>query len=105
MKFIVVVARNERPDILGFLSRHLIELDSGVFVGTLGNRTAQEIVDVIKQHGIGKIAITVTAGNEQRFTIEMFRDADKKVVDNYGICLVKRLKKNVDKSKENEAGQ
>lgn len=91
---LVMLFENVTPGLRGELSRWLLELKPGVFVGSVSALVRDQLWDQcrvkIKEGGIWQI---YHSNNEQGFLMRQEGDTGKKLVDFEGILLVKTLKK------------
>lgn len=74
----------------GLLTRWLLEISAGVFIGNPSARVRDALWDEIKQHaGVGRALLAYTTDNEQGFT---FRTHDHAwhPIDHEGLTLIQR---------------
>jgi CRISPR-associated protein Cas2 len=86
----VVVLTSCPPGLRGLLTRWLLEISAGVFIGNPSARVRDALWDEITHHaGTGRALMAHTTDNEQGFT---FRTHDHAwhPVDHEGLTLIKR---------------
>jgi CRISPR-associated protein Cas2 len=86
----VVVLTNCPAGLRGFLTRWLLEISPGVFLGNPNTRIRQAIWDEVRCYaGNGRALLAYTTNNEQGFTFETF-DHKWKPIDHEGLTLIHR---------------
>lgn len=87
----VLIARAVSPGVRGELSRWMLEVDAGVFVGQLSARVRDKLWDrLLEKLGKGGAAILVfEARSEQGFEIRTQGVLDRTLVDMEGIVLMR----------------
>lgn len=66
----------------GECSRLLIEVRSGVFIGSLSTRVREKLWELVKQHSeTGAAFIVYDFSNEQGFLMEMHGDPKRTIID------------------------
>ncbi|MGW0778802.1 type I-E CRISPR-associated endoribonuclease Cas2e [Streptomyces sp. NPDC002835] len=86
----VIVLTNCPPGLRGFLTRWLLEISAGVFIGNPSARIRDLLWDEVQQYaGQGRALLAHTTNNEQGFT---FRTHDHAwhPVDHEGLTLIRR---------------
>lgn len=86
----VVVLTLCPPGLRGLLTRWLLEISAGVFIGDPSARVRDALWEEIKQHvGVGRALLAYTTDNEQGFT---FRTHDHawRPVELEGLILIQR---------------
>ncbi|MGP4088309.1 type I-E CRISPR-associated endoribonuclease Cas2e [Streptomyces sp. KR55] len=86
----VIVLTNCPPGLRGFLTRWLLEISAGVFIGNPSARVRDALWDEVRQYaGQGRALLAHTTNNEQSFT---FRTHDHAwhPVDHEGLTLIRR---------------
>ncbi|AZK98090.1 MULTISPECIES: type I-E CRISPR-associated endoribonuclease Cas2e [Streptomyces] len=86
----VIVLTNCPPGLRGFLTRWLLEISPGVFVGDPSARVRDVLWDEVRQYaGQGRALLTHSTDNEQGFT---FRTHDHawQPIDHEGLTLIHR---------------
>ncbi|MFE2865723.1 MULTISPECIES: type I-E CRISPR-associated endoribonuclease Cas2e [unclassified Embleya] len=74
----------------GFLTRWLLEISPGVFIGGPNARIRQALWDEVRQYaGNGRALMAYSTNNEQGFTFET-HDHKWHPVDHEGLTLIKR---------------
>ncbi|WP_405613235.1 type I-E CRISPR-associated endoribonuclease Cas2e [Streptomyces sp. NBC_00076] len=90
----VIVLTNCPPGLRGFLTRWLLEISSGVFIGNPSARIRDALWDEVQQYaGQGRALLAHTTNNEQGFT---FRTHDHAwhPTDHEGLTLIRRPNSN-----------
>lgn len=81
------------PGLRGHLTRWLMEVSPGVFIGHISARVRDMLWERITEYaGVGRAIMAYTARNEQRFTFKV-SGHDWHPVDFDGITLIRRPKK------------
>ncbi|GAA2348961.1 type I-E CRISPR-associated endoribonuclease Cas2e [Streptomyces violaceusniger] len=86
----VIVVTNCPPGLRGFLTRWLLEISAGVFIGNPSARVRDALWDEVRQYaGQGRSLLAHTTNNEQGFT---FRTHDHAwhPIDHEGLTLIRR---------------
>lgn len=85
----VIVVSRVTPALRGLLSRWMLEVGRGVFVGTL-TRTVREHIwsRVVGLKRLGTCTIVARSQCEQGFTVEQAGDPDRQCVDWDGLQLI-----------------
>ncbi|OPF76701.1 type I-E CRISPR-associated endoribonuclease Cas2 [Streptomyces antioxidans] len=86
----VIVLTNCPPGLRGFLTRWLLEISAGVFIGNPSARVRDALWDEVRQYaGQGRSLLAHTINNEQGFT---FRTHDHawRPIDHEGLPLIRR---------------
>jgi CRISPR-associated protein Cas2 len=74
----------------GFLTRWLMEISAGVFIGSPSTRIRQALWDEVKQYsGNGRALLAYTTNTEQGFAFET-HDHKWHPVDHEGLTLIRR---------------
>lgn len=86
----VIVLTNCPPGLRGYLTRWLLEISAGVFVGNPSARVRDLLWDEVRQYaGQGRALLTHTTNNEQGFTFRT-HDHTWHPTDHEGITLIHR---------------
>jgi CRISPR-associated protein Cas2 len=86
----VIVLTNCPPGLRGFLTRWLLEISAGVFIGNPSARIRDLLWDEVQQYaGQGRALLAHTTNNEQGFTFRT-HDHDWHPVDHEGVTLIRR---------------
>lgn len=87
----VIIVERAKPGLRGALTRWMLEVRAGVFVGTLSLRVREKLWALIcvRNPKGGSVMIT-RARNEQGFTIASHGDPSRRIIDNEGLWLVKK---------------
>ncbi|MFE6335235.1 type I-E CRISPR-associated endoribonuclease Cas2e [Streptomyces sp. NPDC057798] len=86
----VIVLTNCPAGLRGFLTRWLLEISAGVFIGNPSARVRDLLWDEVRQHaGQGRALLAHTSNNEQGYT---FRTHDHAwhPIDHEGVTLIRR---------------
>ncbi|MDP9954223.1 MULTISPECIES: type I-E CRISPR-associated endoribonuclease Cas2e [Streptomyces] len=86
----VIVLTNCPPGLRGFLTRWLLEISAGVFIGNPSSRIRDVLWDEVQRYaGQGRALLAHTTNNEQGFT---FRTHDHAwhPTDHEGLTLIQR---------------
>ena len=86
---VVFVLENATEKLRGVLTRWMIETKPGVFVGSLNALVRDKLWDMIPDHAPKGALMIYSCNNEQGFSIEMYGDPTRSVVDLDGIQLIK----------------
>ena len=87
----VIVVERARPSLRGALTRWMLEVRAGVFVGTVSPRVREKLWKLIctRNPDGGSLMIT-RARNEQGFVVFTHGDASREVFENEGLWLVRK---------------
>ncbi|WP_159765146.1 type I-E CRISPR-associated endoribonuclease Cas2e [Streptomyces sp. HM190] len=86
----VIVLTNCPPGLRGFLTRWLLEISAGVFIGNPSARIRNALWDEVRQYaGQGRALLAHTTNNEQGFTF-LTHDHAWHPVDHEGLTLIRR---------------
>lgn len=84
----MIVLDSAKPGVRGLLTRWMLEVKAGVFVGTLSARVRDKLWARIRAtHKAGALLIYRTR-TEQGFTVESHRDPSRLIIDIEGLQLV-----------------
>jgi CRISPR-associated protein Cas2 len=87
----VIVLERAKPSLRGALTRWMLEVRAGVFVGSLSPRVRDKLWELIcARNPEGGSVMIARARNEQGFIIRTFGDPSRQVFDNEGLCLIKK---------------
>ncbi|WP_059010280.1 type I-E CRISPR-associated endoribonuclease Cas2e [Streptomyces specialis] len=88
----IIVLTNCPPGLRGFLTRWLLEISPGVFIGGPSARIREVLWTEVKQYaGQGRALLAYSAANEQGFAFET-HDHKWHPVDHEGLTLIRRPK-------------
>lgn len=91
----VVSLTSVNQQLRGYLSRFLIEMNTGLYIGNASARVRDFLIDRINEEiGTGKAVISWSTDNEQGFALKMIGYEDREIADVDGIMLVQRLSVN-----------
>ncbi|GGU12631.1 type I-E CRISPR-associated endoribonuclease Cas2e [Streptomyces lateritius] len=86
----VIVLTSCPPGLRGFLTRWLLEISAGVFIGNPSARIRDVLWDEVQQYaGQGRALLAHTTNNEQGYTFRTF-DHAWHPVDHEGLTLIHR---------------
>ncbi|MEV7317329.1 type I-E CRISPR-associated endoribonuclease Cas2e [Streptomyces microflavus] len=86
----VIVLTNCPPGLRGFLTRWLLEISAGVFIGNPSSRIRDVLWDEVQQYaGQGRALLAHTTNNEQGFTFRT-HDHTWHPTDHEGLTLIQR---------------
>ncbi|MFF7358371.1 type I-E CRISPR-associated endoribonuclease Cas2e [Streptomyces filipinensis] len=86
----VIVLTNCPVGLRGFLTRWLLEISPGVFIGNPSARVRDALWDEVRQYsGQGRVLLAHTANNEQGFTFRTHEHAWHPI-DHEGLTLIHR---------------
>ncbi|MFE8950041.1 type I-E CRISPR-associated endoribonuclease Cas2e [Streptomyces sp. NPDC007856] len=86
----VIVLTNCPPSLRGFLTRWLLEISAGVFIGNPSARIRDLLWDEVQQYAHqGRALLAHTTNNEQGFTFRTY-DHVWHPVDHEGLTLLRR---------------
>lgn len=84
----VIVVSRVTPALRGLLSRWMLEVGRGVFVGSLSRTVRDRIWSrVVGLKRLGACTMVSRSQNEQGFSVEQAGDPDRLAVDWEGLCL------------------
>lgn len=87
---LVIVMDNASEKMRGELTRWLLEVKAGVFVGTTSAIVREKLWDKVRQdRELTGAMIVYSADTEQGFRIELYGDPRRAVVDLDGLQLIK----------------
>lgn len=87
----MIVVERATPGLRGQLTRWLLEVRAGVFVGTLSPRVRDKLWALVKARNPKGGSLLVTrAQNEQGFLVEAHGDTSRQIIDMEGLCLVRK---------------
>jgi len=88
---VIVIVEKVSPSLRGLLSRWLIEVKTGVFVGNLSALVRDLLWEKYLQNIAGGSALQIwTTNNEQGFDMRMAGSSDRIIADYDGLKLIKR---------------
>lgn len=87
----VIIVECAKPGLRGQLTRWMLEVRAGVFVGTLSARVRAKLWALVcrRNHQGGSLLI-YRSPNEQGFMVETHGDTSRSIVDIEGLLLVRR---------------
>ena len=87
----VIIVERAKPGLRGQLTRWMLEVRAGVFVGTLSARVRAKLWALVCKRNIqGGSVLIYRSPNEQGFIVETFGDTSRSIVDMEGLLLVRR---------------
>ena len=88
-----MILENAAWGIRGQLTRWMLEVAAGVFVGKLSRRVREELWTAVSaSNKTGRCLVAFPARNEQGFAVLVKGDAKREIFDNEGLQLVRLLK-------------
>jgi CRISPR-associated protein Cas2 len=85
----VVVTQRVTPATRGFLTRWLLEVSSGVFVGSVSKRVREGLwAELCSRRGLGAITLIHRAPNEQGFAVLVAGQGRRELRDFDGLTLL-----------------
>lgn len=103
---IVIIVERATPGLRGQLTRWMLEVRAGVFVGTLSTRVRDKLWALVKARNPKGGSLLITqARNEQGFAVETHGDTSRQVLDIEGLWLVRKPAREPDESAGSEAGE
>lgn len=103
----IIVAERVPPSIRGYLTRWMLEIHPGVFVGTLSARVREALWDrlVVKRSRFAGAAVVLhNTPGEQGFTMVAAGKGSRPVEDFDGLMLFRRPPKRIPKASPPTAG-
>ena len=86
---VVLTLEKVSRSLRGELTRWLVELDTGVFVGRVSARVRENLWQrVVEKAGDGRVAMAWNANNEQGFKVRLLGHEDREIVVVDGVELV-----------------
>lgn len=88
----IIILTNCPAGLRGFLTRWMMEISPGVFIGGPSARIRQALWDEVHQYAdTGRALLAYSTNNEQGFTFET-RDHKWQPIDHDGLTLIRRPK-------------
>lgn len=91
---VIYVLNNATERIRGNMTKWMLELKAGVFVGSI-SKTVRDLLWDLVQEETGSGIMVYSSNNEQGFKMELFGEPYRSVVDIEGIQLISVMKKGV----------
>ena len=86
----LLVLEKVSPSLLGECTRYLIQVGTGVFIGTLNAIVREKLWETVKQKSEeGNCLLAYSTNNEQGFSMETFGNPRRTVIDFDGLQLIK----------------
>lgn len=87
----VIILERATPGLRGQLTRWMLEVRAGVFVGTLTARVRDKLWALTRRRiRKGAMMLLYRAHNEQGFVVETHGDTSRSILDIEGLLLVRR---------------
>lgn len=87
----VIVVERATPGLRGYLTRWLIEVKAGVFVGKVSGRVREKLWERVCRRNLGGRSVLIyRTRSDQGFEVRGFGDATREIVDFDGLKLVRR---------------
>lgn len=91
----VLLIERAPASLRGHITRWMLEVDAGVFVGTLSARVREKLLSFAAEKLRGGAAVCIhRAQNEQGFAIEVVGKRSRMLADFDGLALIRRVKTN-----------
>lgn len=85
----VIVTQRVTPSTRGFLTRWMLEVRAGVFVGSVSRRVRDGLWAELRQRrGLGAVTLIFRSPNEQGFSIETSGEGRRQLRDYDGLALL-----------------
>jgi CRISPR-associated protein Cas2 len=91
----VIILENAPPALRGLLTRWMLEVRAGVYVGTLATRVRDLLWERVEQtlaRGKGNAVLVWSARNEQGFCMRTLGENARTIFDIDGLSLVRRTR-------------
>lgn len=86
----LLVLEKVSPSLRGECTRYLIQVGTGVFIGTLNAIVREKLWETVKQKSEGgNCLLAYSTNNEQGFSMETFGNPRRTVIDFDGLQLIK----------------
>ncbi len=86
----VLVIENGKPGLRGHVTRWLLEVRAGVFVGTVSSRVRDHIWTIVTEKiAAGSAILLWTCRSEQGFAMRSIGDNSREIIDIDGLLLVR----------------
>ncbi len=86
----VIIVERAKPGLRGQLTRWMLEVQAGVFVGTLSSRVRSRLWATVCAKNRGGSLLLYRSNNEQGFSFETHGDTSRSIIDMEGLLLVRR---------------
>lgn len=87
----VIILERATPGLRGQLTRWMLEVRAGVFIGTLTARVREKLWALARRRiRKGGLMLLYRARNEQGFVVESHGDTSRSILDMDGLLLVRR---------------
>lgn len=87
----MIIVERASASLRGQLTRWLLEVKAGVFVGTVSKRVREKLWEVVcGRNSKGGSLMVYRARNEQGFILETDGDPSREIFENEGLLLVRR---------------
>ena len=87
---VVIILENAAEKLRGILTRWIIEVKPGVFVGNVNSVVREKIWDVVKENSLQGALLIYSTNNEQGYCIDMYGEPTRSLIDLDGLYLIKR---------------
>ena len=86
----LLVLEKVSPSLQGECTRYLIQVSTGVFIGTLNAIVRVKLWETVKQKSEGgNCLLAYSTNNEQGFTMETYGNPRRSIIDFDGLQLIK----------------
>lgn len=87
----VIILENAKASVRGQLTRWMLEVKTGVFVGRLSVKVQKRLWEMVQaRNARGGCVLIARARNEQGFTVETHGDTSRTICDIEGLLLVSK---------------
>ena len=92
MSLTVIIVQRATPGLRGRLTRWMVEVQAGVFIGKLSARVRGAVWDEVRKKlgSVGASLLIYSAPTEQGFVLETIGDPSRECVDFDGLTLLRR---------------
>lgn len=87
----MIIVERASASLRGHLTRWMLEVRAGVYVGTLSARVREKLWQLVRaRNALGGSVLVYRARNEQGFSVEADGDTSRSLIDIEGLILVRR---------------
>jgi CRISPR-associated protein Cas2 len=87
----IIILEKATPSLKGALTRWMLEVRTGVFVGTVSARVRDKLWQLVRtRNATGGSLLIYRARNEQGFCVEANGDTSRSIIDIDGLQLVQK---------------
>ncbi len=81
INLVVIVLENASDKLRGILTRWMIEMKPGIFVGSLNKMVREKIWEIVEEYEPRGALLLFSYNNEQGYQVEMLGEPNRLVVD------------------------